>query len=562
MYRLLLLLLLLLPLKVWASTCPEVKLQPKQLPRLNIPRSGHVVFVVNGEPTVVGGHTTGFVPTATAEYFRDGQWHLVETAYPHDQGFCVPLRSGGVLIGGGHAEPLGIGHIFSVEMYDPAHHSFKGFGCLDYKRCFATGTEIDSGRVVITGNWFRDSDNIELFDGQKYFTHVKQTSQKRSRPYVLRIAKDDAITFSSHDVYANPFDTIIVDRLKGEPFRVPLFDEWKPLSCLDYINSNNCFIGNEQLGIYSYLIPVVNKDGQVAICRVDSTHFSLLPTNGPIPKTCQGRRINYFFSIYIDHQAQRAYLVGNGDNDGRQYVLAVELSKTPADLTLFYTEPTKYTKYGSPVLTPDGDLLLTGGMELNPDTTVDNFTPHATVLLLPVGRHFNELAGTELQGYTWLWLTFAVLAVIALGGFMYYKTRKSHESNETPETSKTASASELMQRLCLLMDEQKPYLNCELKLQDVANMLHTNRTYITDCIKADCSQTFTQFVNTYRIDFAKQLLTEHPDKKMLSVAIESGFTTDVWFFRTFKSITGMTPTEWREQQTVTTPENTDNAEKR
>ena len=89
-----------------------------------------------------------------------------------------------------------------------------------------------------------------------------------------------------------------------------------------------------------------------------------------------------------------------------------------------------------------------------------------------------------------------------------------------------------------------------------------NATYITNCIKADCSQTFTQFVNTYRIDFAKQLLTEHPDKKMLSVAIESGFTTDVWFFRTFKSITGMTPTEWREQQTVTTPENTDNAEKR
>jgi G3E family GTPase len=74
-------------------------------------------------------------------------------------------------------------------------------------------------------------------------------------------------------------------------------------------------------------------------------------------------------------------------------------------------------------------------MELNRDTTVDNFTPHATVLLLPVGHHSNELAGTtETQGHTWLWIVVAALAVLAVGGFAYYKSHKSHETHKPHES--------------------------------------------------------------------------------------------------------------------------------
>ena len=527
-------------------------MQPKQLPDLNIPRMGHSVFVINGEPTVVGGHTTSFVPTATAEFFREGQWHLMQTAYPHDEGFCVTLPSGKVLIGGGHAEPLGIGQIYSVEMYDPVTHSFKGFGCLNQKRCFASATEIDSGRVVVTGNWY-NNDDIELFDGQKYFTHVKQTSQNHVRPFVLRIAKDDVIIFNSTDIHAEPFDTIIVDRLKGESFHVPLFDEWKPRRCLEDANSSDFFIGNEQQGTYAYLIPVVNKEGQIAICRIDSTRFSLLPTNSSIPTTRKGRHIDYYYHIIFDRQIQRAYLVGNGDNDGRLYVLAVDLNKTPADLTLYYTKPTKYTKYGCPVLTPDGDLLLAGGMELNPDTTVDNFTPHATVLLLPVGHHDDELASAESQTHTWPWIVMAVLAVIVVGGFAYFKARKPRVSNENPEiietleTPQAATTSELMHRLNLLMDEQKPYLNSDLKVADVARMLGTNSAYISNCINSQKGYTFNQYVNVYRIEHAKKLLRQSPDKKMAEVWPDSGFSTETSFFRTFKALTGQTPTEWKQQ---------------
>ena len=44
------------------------RIVPERLPDLNIPRSGHHTVFVNGELTVMGGHTTAFVPTPTLEY--------------------------------------------------------------------------------------------------------------------------------------------------------------------------------------------------------------------------------------------------------------------------------------------------------------------------------------------------------------------------------------------------------------------------------------------------------------------------------------------------------------
>ena len=71
-------------------SCPFVKIEPQRLPDLNIPRFGQAVFYANGELTVAGGHTSGFIPTPTAEYLKGGEWHLMQMTYNHDDGICVP----------------------------------------------------------------------------------------------------------------------------------------------------------------------------------------------------------------------------------------------------------------------------------------------------------------------------------------------------------------------------------------------------------------------------------------------------------------------------------------
>ena len=494
------------------------------------------MFCVNGEPTVVGGHTSGFVPTATAEYYRNGKWHQISTVYTHDNGFCIPLRSGQVLIGGGHAEPLGIGHTYSVEMYDPETHSFRGFGCLDTKRCFASAVQLENGQVVISGNWYQGADNVEVFDGHKSFVHQKEVSQQRSRPFILPISKDDALIFSGVDKRDEPFDTIVVDRLHGAPLRVSLFDRWRPLEGEEDRICDAYFVGEREKGIYSYLLPVEDKDREQAFCRIDGTDFSLLATDAPIPQEHDGHPIRYQ-DLRVDREVLRAYLFGFTPENGNLYVLSADLSTTPAALTLYYaTGLPAHVYYHRPVLTAEGNLLLAGGKAYPGDVVDDNFSPHAMALLLPVGR-YEETAG---KASSWLWWLLGT--AVAAGITFFLMKRRRHK---TPVTGGKSYDASLLQRLTRLMENQKPFLNSDLILQDVADLLGTNRTYLTDNIKAATGQTFTQYVNTYRVEYAKELLLSHPDEKISAIWAESGFATESSFFRTFKAVAGTTPSEWK-----------------
>ena len=96
-------------------SCPVIKMEVERLADLNIPRSGHMLFCAGGEMVIAGGHTSGFVPTPTAEYYSQGQWHLMQMTYPHDYGLAVVLKSGKVLLAGGMESPHGIGQSFGAE---------------------------------------------------------------------------------------------------------------------------------------------------------------------------------------------------------------------------------------------------------------------------------------------------------------------------------------------------------------------------------------------------------------------------------------------------------------
>ena len=308
------------------SSCPEVRMTVERLPDLHTPRSGHHTFFINGELVVMGGHTDGFVPTPTAEYYHNGKWHQLSMVYPHDQGAAHLMKSGKtVILCGGHEQPLGIGQTFTLERYDTERHTFEGYGCLDLKRCFATCLELDSSRFVMTGNWYH-SDGIELFDGARQNGHVKDVSQQRSVPYLLRTARNNAIIFSSIDIKGNPNDTIIIDRLHGDPFTIPLFERWRPFSCLIQPHYDDSFIGDEAQGRYAYLLTVTDSDGQVAIAKTDGETISLLPTAYTVPMKSRYGDITYCSYVIADRKAQRAYVMGY-DKTQRLYVLTVEYAK-------------------------------------------------------------------------------------------------------------------------------------------------------------------------------------------------------------------------------------------
>ena len=157
-----LLLALILAISLNVKGVPFTPMEYEQLPQLNTPREAHRLELCNGEYTVFGGHTTGFVSTPTAEYFRHGKWHTVKTLYPHDAGFAVKLQSGHVMLGGGYEKTFGVGQTWGVEVYDPASHSFSYRPILDQKRTHATAVEMAGGRILVAGNWYAD-DALECY---------------------------------------------------------------------------------------------------------------------------------------------------------------------------------------------------------------------------------------------------------------------------------------------------------------------------------------------------------------------------------------------------------------
>lgn len=526
------------------AVCPEVHIEAERLPNLKVARCGHTTVLAGNEPLVVGGHTTGFVPTPTAEYYHDGQWHLLTTVYTHDEGFAIPMRNGQVLIAGGHEQHLGIGQIFALELYDPHTHTFDGYGCLDKKRTWAECLEMDSGKVIISGNWYAH-DGIECYQGSRQCMNVKDVSVARTLPYIFRTGHDDAIILGGMDEYGEPFDTIIIDRLKGDAFTLSFFERWKPLYHFLKVEhrSADSFIGDEATEQYDYLMAVGDEQGQVAVARVHNGHFSILPTVCPIPINSQFGAIQYFTTVIVDRQAQRGYIVGNGENHSRLYVLAIDYAQHPAPLTLYYTDSLENIGLQTPILTAEGNLLMAGGFANN------NFTPQSSAVLLRVAPISPSAKASSL-----LWLLLGVFGLVAIGIFAVFALHRHKKCADnstplvTPETADRTSiyaANEvLVQRIVALMEQEQVFLRSDLKVADVAEALHAGKRSVSECIKAQYGHTFTRFVNGYRIEYAKQQMRSQPDIKMTAIALSSGFTNETSFFRTFKALVGMTPSEW------------------
>ena len=562
----------------WAEgkdySLPLLHVVPKRLPDLNTPREGHAVFFAGEELMVAGGHTNGFVPTATAEYLRGDEWHQLPMTYTHDHGTALVLRSGQILLAGGSKEEMGVGQSYGVEMYNPASHSFTGFGCLSQKRTLASAMELDSGRVIITGNWYAD-DVVEMFDGRKFFNPYKPVTVGRVVPYLFRTSKGDVLIVGDRDPHDHLADTIVVDRLNGEPFTVPLLQQWKPLTYNAPTTADAGFIGDETQGRYTYLMAVRNFErtrekpelkgepaGQIAIVLVEDTAFTLLPTICPIPMMSPlgtGPILYDRGYIMADRRAQQAYLCGV-DKDKRFYVVSIGYTERPAPLTLYYTDPLPDCGFYVPVLTPQGNLVIVGGSSKT-DYDSDNFTPTASAWLIPLGQKddtiFATLSGDRLFGGIGWWLLGC--AVVLLAGVLIVIRKKraaavqdalhmkhmesqSEQPNED-ETDIINNSEELLNRISQLMDDQQLYLRNNLKVQDVAVLLSTNSHYISECINNVRGQSFSQFVNAHRVQHAQKLLLK-PNAKTAIVATESGFSTESSFFRNFKTVTGMTPREW------------------
>lgn len=94
------------------------------------------------------------------------------------------------------------------------------------------------------------------------------------------------------------------------------------------------------------------------------------------------------------------------------------------------------------------------------------------------------------------------------------------------------------------MYHERPYLQPGFTLADVAERLHTNKTYVSKMVNQTYKMGFPELINILRVDHAQRYIRQHPDASQEEIAKASGFLNASAFNSTFKRITGFTPKVW------------------
>lgn len=92
------------------------------------------------------------------------------------------------------------------------------------------------------------------------------------------------------------------------------------------------------------------------------------------------------------------------------------------------------------------------------------------------------------------------------------------------------------------------YTKPGLTLKELADLLRTNRTYLSDYIKTTYAMSFRDWIASLRIDYAKRSMAEHPEATIAAIAQDSGFLSMSHFIKTFREKEGRTPAKWRESE--------------
>jgi AraC-like DNA-binding protein len=145
--------------------------------------------------------------------------------------------------------------------------------------------------------------------------------------------------------------------------------------------------------------------------------------------------------------------------------------------------------------------------------------------------------------------------IIGLQGSKQNFTVKVLEEDEGKDVDPPASrksrsqlrSEKLKKELIKLLEEEKIYLNPELKITELCRLLNTNRTYLSVFINQEFKLSFNDLINRHRVKHAVLMLKTDTNNhfSLYDIAIASGFGSVSSFSRVFKKNTGVTVSHFK-----------------
>jgi AraC-like DNA-binding protein len=179
-------------------------------------------------------------------------------------------------------------------------------------------------------------------------------------------------------------------------------------------------------------------------------------------------------------------------------------------------------------------------------------------LIWVIGAINSLVAMGAREGKPWPWLSIVnMLIIFGIANIIIFKGLKQPEIfsgiEEKPKYEKSPLTDEESERLAgslkAFMESKKPHLVPGLSLSDLAKEMAVPPRALSQTINSRLKKNFVDFVNSYRVEEAKRLLSESSvnGKTILEIAYEAGFNSKSVFNKAFKKNAGAPPKEFRKK---------------
>ena len=96
------------------------------------------------------------------------------------------------------------------------------------------------------------------------------------------------------------------------------------------------------------------------------------------------------------------------------------------------------------------------------------------------------------------------------------------------------------------------YVRPGLTIKELSDILHTNRTYLSEYIRATYGMSFRDWITGLRMEYAKREMVRHPERTLDEISKASGFLSTSHFMKNFKEKEGRSPAKWRKSKAENT----------
>ena len=207
------------------------------------------------------------------------------------------------------------------------------------------------------------------------------------------------------------------------------------------------------------------------------------------------------------------------------------------------------------------DLMQSGTVWTVLCMSIDSLYAVGLVFLMGFYGAFSSIAWVCVVSVVLLTLMLAALGIrIAYDSVFAVFQKHERRIVESMRISPVESASvspgqenmykELYERIQTYFDEEKPFLNGNLTINDVVARVFSNKVYISRAICQCTGRNFCQYVNYHRVMFSMECFRNNPELKISELWPLCGFNTIVSFNMAFRLFMNENPSDWCRKEKV------------